>query len=339
MYAVVKTGGKQYRVQKEDVVLVEKLKANDGDQLVLNDVLMVGDGKKVTLGTPLVNDAAVMAQVIRQTRGPKITMIYKRRRKNSRRKQGHKQDLTLLKIIDIAETGGSKLSPKKATAKSTEKKIKVEAKTKTDRRLIKMRTYDNPHLPSDFISRLEDNYEAGLLQAYLNGEFCNITTGVVYSRFDRSTHVIEERPNIENEPLRIGIDFNIGNTNAVIGLAIGDSMTVFDEINASYDTDTLAKEIKARWPECKIMYGGPQVPDKITDWHDEHDFVDICVHQEGEITFNDIVSGKANKDIAGITYNENGDWTQTGPSERIINLEDIHLFVEINWIFQDYVQN
>ena len=131
MYAVVKTGGKQYRVQKEDVVLVEKLSANDGDQLVLSDVLMVGDGKKVTLGTPLVNDAAVMAQVIRQTRGPKITMIYKRRRKNSRRKQGHKQDLTLLKIIDIAETGGSKLSPKKATTKITEKKTKVETKPKT----------------------------------------------------------------------------------------------------------------------------------------------------------------------------------------------------------------
>ena len=132
MYAVVKTGGKQYRVQKEDVVLVEKLNANDGDQLVLSDVLMVGDGKKVTLGTPLVNDAAVMAQVIRQTRGPKITMIYKRRRKNSRRKQGHKQNLTLLKIIDIAETGGSKLSPKKATPKTTEKKTKVETKPKTE---------------------------------------------------------------------------------------------------------------------------------------------------------------------------------------------------------------
>ena len=132
MYAVVKTGGKQYRVQKEDVVLVEKLNANDGDQLVLSDVLMVGDGKKVTLGTPLINDAAVMAQVIRQTRGPKITMIYKRRRKNSRRKQGHKQDLTLLKIIDIAETGGSKLSPKKATSKTTEKKTKVETKPKIE---------------------------------------------------------------------------------------------------------------------------------------------------------------------------------------------------------------
>jgi large subunit ribosomal protein L21 len=132
MYAVVKTGGKQYRVEKDDVVLVEKLNANDGDQVVLGDVLMLGEGKNVTVGNPLVNDAAVMAQVVRQTRGPKITMIYKRRRKNSRRKQGHKQDLTLLKIVDIAETGGLKLTPKKAVAKPTESKAKtVETKSKT----------------------------------------------------------------------------------------------------------------------------------------------------------------------------------------------------------------
>ena len=71
MYAVVKTGGKQYRVEKEDVVLVEKLNANDGDQVVLDNVLMIAEGKKVTLGDPMINDAAVMAQVVRQTRGPK----------------------------------------------------------------------------------------------------------------------------------------------------------------------------------------------------------------------------------------------------------------------------
>ena len=129
MYAVVKTGGKQYRVQKEDVVLVEKLNANDGDQLVLSDVLMVGDGKKVTLGNPLVNDAAVMAQVIRQTRGPKITMIYKRRRKNSRRKQGHKQDLTLVKIKNIAASGGSKIVAKKAEIKEVKKETKIKQTT------------------------------------------------------------------------------------------------------------------------------------------------------------------------------------------------------------------
>ena len=130
MYAVVKTGGKQYRVEKEEVVLVEKINANDGDQVVLDNVLMIGEGKKVTLGNPMINDAAVMAQVVRQTRGPKITMIYKRRRKNSRRKQGHKQDLTLLKIIDIAEKGGSKLAPKKAVTKSTDSKVKTETKAK-----------------------------------------------------------------------------------------------------------------------------------------------------------------------------------------------------------------
>ena len=141
MYAVVKTGGKQYRVQKEDIVLVDKLNANDGDQLVLGDVLMIGNNKKVTLGTPLVDDAAVMAQVIRQTRGPKITMIYKRRRKNSRRKQGHKQDLTLVKIKNIAASGGSKIVAKKAeikevkketkTKQTTEKKETAKAKPKT----------------------------------------------------------------------------------------------------------------------------------------------------------------------------------------------------------------
>ena len=140
MYAVVKTGGKQYRVEKNDVVLVEKLKANDGDQVVLGDVLMLGEGKKVTVGNPLINDAAVMAQVVRQTRGPKITMIYKRRRKNSRRKQGHKQDLTLLKIIDIAETGGLKLTPKKAVAKTTESKTKVEGKAKATDTKVKVKS-------------------------------------------------------------------------------------------------------------------------------------------------------------------------------------------------------
>jgi large subunit ribosomal protein L21 len=138
MYAVVKTGGKQYRVEKNDIVLVEKLKANDGDQVVLGDVLMLGEGKKVTVGNPLINDAAVMAQVVRQTRGPKITMIYKRRRKNSRRKQGHKQDLTLLKIIDIAETGGLKLTPKKAVSKTTESKTKVEGKVKATDTKVKV---------------------------------------------------------------------------------------------------------------------------------------------------------------------------------------------------------
>jgi len=127
-----------------------------------------------------------------------------------------------------------------------------EAQKKTDRKLIKMRTYDNPHLPQDFITRLEENYEKGLLQAYLNGEFCNITTGQVYDRFNRTVHVTDALPDISNEPLRIGLDFNIGNMNAVIGIAIGDKLLVVDEIKESHDTDSIAQEIKRRYPEQKI---------------------------------------------------------------------------------------
>ena len=178
MYAVVKTGGKQYRVEKEDVVLVEKLKANEGDQLVLNDVLMVGDGKKVTLGTPLVNDAAVMAQVIRQTRGPKITMIYKRRRKNSRRKQGHKQDLTLLKIIDIAETGGSKLSPKKAADKTSAKKAKVDTKPKKASQPKVVEEKINPEVKAKSIAskKLEPKTKSASTNAETKGKTKKATT-------------------------------------------------------------------------------------------------------------------------------------------------------------------
>ncbi len=123
MYAILKTGGKQYKVEKDSKLLVEKIAGKTGDEVVLNEVLMVGDGKKLNLGTPNIQDAAVLAEVVRQTRGPKITIIYKRRRKNSRRKQGHKQDLTLLKVLKILETGGSKILPKKSTDIKLDKKV------------------------------------------------------------------------------------------------------------------------------------------------------------------------------------------------------------------------
>ena len=124
MYALVKTGGKQYRVSKDDTILVERLSAEEGEQVILNDIVMLGDGDKVTIGTPLVDGAGVSATVVRQTRGPKIIIFRRKRRKNHRRTQGHRQDLTLLKIIDIAEDAKSlktakpvtKATPKKATA-------------------------------------------------------------------------------------------------------------------------------------------------------------------------------------------------------------------------------
>ena len=121
MYAVVKTGGKQYRVTKDDTILVEKLDADEGQTVTLSDVMLLGDGDKVTVGTPVVADASVEAQVVSQTRGPKIIIFRRKRRKNHRRTQGHRQDLTLLKITDI-NTSGKKAAPAKKAAAKAEKK-------------------------------------------------------------------------------------------------------------------------------------------------------------------------------------------------------------------------
>ena len=121
MYAVVKTGGKQYRVTKDDTILVEKLDADEGQTVTLSDVMLLGDGDKVTVGNPVVADASVEAQVVSQTRGPKIIIFRRKRRKNHRRTQGHRQDLTLLKITDI-NTSGKKAAPAKKAAAKAEKK-------------------------------------------------------------------------------------------------------------------------------------------------------------------------------------------------------------------------
>ena len=121
MYALVKTGGKQYRVAKDDTILVERIAADEGTEVILNDIVMLADGDKVTIGTPKVEGAAVSATVIRQTRGPKIIIFRRKRRKNHRRTQGHRQDLTLLKINDIAEDA-KKLAPVQPAAKTAAKK-------------------------------------------------------------------------------------------------------------------------------------------------------------------------------------------------------------------------
>ena len=101
MFAVLKTGGKQYRVAKGDVIRVEKLDAKDGDKVTLDEILMVGEAGKPKLGTPLVKGASVMAEVVAQARAPKIIVFKKKRRQNYRRKKGHRQDVTILRITDI----------------------------------------------------------------------------------------------------------------------------------------------------------------------------------------------------------------------------------------------
>ena len=102
MFAVLKTGGKQYRVQAGDVLRVEKLAAAAGDKVQFNDILMVG----ATVGTPLVEGAGVQAEVIDQIKGEKTITFHKRRRKHSsKRTRGHRQQLTLLRVTDILEKG------------------------------------------------------------------------------------------------------------------------------------------------------------------------------------------------------------------------------------------
>ena len=104
MFAVFKTGGKQYRVVAEDVLKVDKVKGEPGEIVEFGEVLVLG-GDGVTLGAPTVAGAAVAAEVLEQARGPKIIAFKKRRRKNSRRKRGHRQEFTLVRITEILTDG------------------------------------------------------------------------------------------------------------------------------------------------------------------------------------------------------------------------------------------
>ena len=129
-----------------------------------------------------------------------------------------------------------------------------EKNAKEDTRLIKAKTSDNPYLPEGFIDSLLENYPPQLIQAYLNGNFTNLTTGAVYSRFDRNKHLINNIPfDIKMETLLIGIDFNVMNCNAVVAVKDRDKLIVIDEVTKQNDTDALAQEIKRRYPNNKIL--------------------------------------------------------------------------------------
>ena len=123
MYAVIKTGGKQYRVAANDKILIEKLEGAAGDQVNFTEVLMVSNGGTVDIGAPFLSGATVVGEIEKQARGPHIIIFKKRRRKHYRRRNGHRQDLTAVTITEIL-TGGAKPSAK-AKAKP---EAKVEAK-------------------------------------------------------------------------------------------------------------------------------------------------------------------------------------------------------------------
>ena len=103
MYAVIQTGGKQYRVEPGKTITVEKLDGDKGTQIVFDQVLLVssGDGGSVTVGKPTVSGAKVTGEIVEQTRGDKLVVFKFRRRKNYVRRNGHRQDLTVVKVADI----------------------------------------------------------------------------------------------------------------------------------------------------------------------------------------------------------------------------------------------
>jgi len=133
MFAVIKTGGKQYRVVPEDVLKIEKLAGEAGDFVELSEVLMVGEGADTTIGAPTVDGALVSAEIVEQGRTRKIIAFKKRRRQNSRRTIGHRQHLTTVRIAEILTDGkkpSKKAAPKKAAPAKDDAKVdkKVDAK-------------------------------------------------------------------------------------------------------------------------------------------------------------------------------------------------------------------
>ena len=120
MFAVIKTGGKQYRVAADQEIVIEKLEGEQGDTLVFDEVLMIGDGDKVDMGAPLISGAQVVGEVVEQRRSAKVITYKKKPRNTYRRKLGHRQQVTVIKITDILAKGG-------ATAKKSERRPEPKA--------------------------------------------------------------------------------------------------------------------------------------------------------------------------------------------------------------------
>jgi large subunit ribosomal protein L21 len=141
MFAVIRTGGKQYRVAPNDIIKIEKIAGEPGDIIELGEVLLLG-GDSPKTGSPTISGALVAAEVLEQTRAEKITVFKKKRRKNYRRKKGHRQALTMLRITEIltdgkkpSKTKAERPAPKKAEAKpKTEAKAKPATKAKPEKK-------------------------------------------------------------------------------------------------------------------------------------------------------------------------------------------------------------
>ncbi|MDC3081560.1 50S ribosomal protein L21 [Paracoccaceae bacterium] len=150
MYAIIETGGKQYKVQKDDILAVEKLSAKGGDKVQFNSVLLTG-GKDVKVGDPLIKDAGVQATVIDQIKDKKVVSFVKRRRKSSSKsKKGHRQQITLVKITEILESGADRTNVQEAKSGKGLKidyAPKVNIKKKTEKAVAVAKAESNKKTP------------------------------------------------------------------------------------------------------------------------------------------------------------------------------------------------
>ena len=141
MYAVIKTGGKQYKVSKDDVISIEKLSDDAGKKIKLTEVLIISDKGKPIIGDPLIKGASVEAEIVDHAKNAKVTVFKKKRRHNYRRKKGHKQNITNIKILSINSKASKSVksaaedkkgTPKKTTKKTTTKKTATNSKKSDD---------------------------------------------------------------------------------------------------------------------------------------------------------------------------------------------------------------
>ena len=144
-YAVLKSGGKQYKVSAGDVILVEKIIGDSGSKVTFEDIIMMGEGAKIHVEESELKTASVTGKVIEQTRGPKLLVFKKKRRHNYRRKKGHKQDLTAVRIesIDLKKTAAktsSKVEAKKPAEAKIDKKTEAVKKTATKKTEVAKKT-------------------------------------------------------------------------------------------------------------------------------------------------------------------------------------------------------
>jgi len=133
MYAIVEIAGQQFKVEKDQKVFVHRLDAEEGKKVAFDNVLLIGDGDKVTVGAPAIDGAQVGAKVLKHLKGDKVIVFKKKRRKGYRVKNGHRQSLTEIVVESIAASGAKKAAPKKAAApKAKEEKAAPKAEASND---------------------------------------------------------------------------------------------------------------------------------------------------------------------------------------------------------------